>query len=397
MGERIYTMTSDGGIEPLEEERFELEDHLQSLVATHPELLDGEQMRPGDPLRWLLVTREKGISATEDEGHRWAVDHLLIDQDALPTLVEVKRGDNTEIRRTVIGQMLEYATHAAQTWTADELRRSFEASANARGVDPADELRKFLELPLEPAEPGEEQEGGDFWERVATNLDARRMRLLFVADELPDELKRVVEFLNAQMPGIEVLAVEIKQFRGAATQTLVPRVYGRLAKEQPGGSSSGPRPLITRGDLLAAFPDDTTRNAAQKILDAAQGAGARIEWGSRGVSVRARCAAWYQPLTVAWLFPPGKPGWMGLRNASFGEAISDYERPAPAPVRDILDRYVNQFANDSFERGDPWGDKGWVSKAWSIDYTTAAANIDVLTERLVKVITELQALPSPEA
>ena len=144
MSERIYARNPDGGIEPLEEERFEFEDHLQDLIAAHPELLDGEQMRPGDPLRWLLVTREKGVSTEREEGHRWAVDLLLVDQDALPTLVEVKRGANPEIRRTVIGQMLEYAAHAAQTWTAGELRHSFEVSAEARGVEPADELRNFL-------------------------------------------------------------------------------------------------------------------------------------------------------------------------------------------------------------------------------------------------------------
>ena len=62
---------------------------------------------------------------------------------------------------------------------------------------------------------GEEEPDADgFWERVAINLAAARLRLLFVADDIPDPLERVVEFLNAQMAGIEVLAVEIKQFKG---------------------------------------------------------------------------------------------------------------------------------------------------------------------------------------
>ena len=56
-------------------------------------------MLPGDPRRWLLISREKGISAAPGEGARWAVDHLLVDQDARPTLVEVKRGWNPDIRR----------------------------------------------------------------------------------------------------------------------------------------------------------------------------------------------------------------------------------------------------------------------------------------------------------
>jgi hypothetical protein len=35
---------------------------------------------------------------------------------------------------------------------------------------------------------------------------------VFVADEVPPELRRVVEFLNGQMDPAEVLAVEVKQY-----------------------------------------------------------------------------------------------------------------------------------------------------------------------------------------
>ena len=77
------------------------------------------------------------------------------------------------------------------------------------------------------------------------NLAARRLRLLFVADDIPDPLERVVEFLNGHMSGIEVLAVEIKQFRSKSTQTLVPRVIGRTAGSSASGTA-GPRPALTR-------------------------------------------------------------------------------------------------------------------------------------------------------
>ena len=128
MAERIYIKNKQGGLEPLEEEPFSTEDDLQALLAEHPELLDGEQMRPGDARRWILVTREKGIAETPDTGDSLAIDHLLIDQDATPTLVEVKRGSNREIRRTVVGQMLEYAAHAtggAGSWAVDDIRAGF--------------------------------------------------------------------------------------------------------------------------------------------------------------------------------------------------------------------------------------------------------------------------------
>ncbi len=220
MAERIYTRGARGGLEPLEEEPFSTEDELQALIAEHPELLDGEQIRPGDPRRWILVTREQGIADTPEGGARWALDHLIVDQDAVPTLAEVKRGANRELRRTIVGQLLEYAAHAAQTWTADELRRTFEESND----DPDAVLADLLQ-------EGKELDADGFLENVATNLTARRLRLLFIADEIPDPLEQVVKFLNEQMPNIEVLAVEIKQFRGESSQTLVPRVIGRTAAE----------------------------------------------------------------------------------------------------------------------------------------------------------------------
>ena len=115
MAERIYTRAERGRLEPLEEKPFSTEDELQALIAEHPELLDGEQIRPGDPRRWILISREKGIAETSDAAARWAIDHLIIDQDAVPTLAEVKRGSNPEIRRTIVGQMLEYAAHAGHS------------------------------------------------------------------------------------------------------------------------------------------------------------------------------------------------------------------------------------------------------------------------------------------
>ncbi len=242
------------------------------LLAKYPELLDGEQIQPGNPRRWILITREKGIAKTSNVAARWAIDHLIIDQDAMPTLVEVKRGSNPEIRCTIVGQMLEYAAHAAQTWTADELRRTFEQRTNEQKLDPGDELAVLLQLDGEP-------DADKFWQDVATNLAAKRLRLLFVADDIPDPLKRVVEFLNEQMATIEVLAVEIKQFRGGSAQTLVPQVIGRVS--QVVGRTTRSHPVLTRESFLDGFDSDKSkaRDVAEHLLDVSQKSGCILAWG----------------------------------------------------------------------------------------------------------------------
>ena len=380
MAERIYTIVGGGDLEPLEEAPFSTEDELQALIARHPELLDGEQMRPGDPRRWILITREKGISERSDAGARWSIDHLIIDQDAVPTLAEVKRGSNPEIRRTVVGQMLEYAAHASQTWTADELRRTFEESATARGLDPIDELGKLLQSDGEP-------DADAFWQSVVTNLSARRLRLLFIADDIPDPLERVVEFLNSQMPNIEVLAVEIKRFQGRSAQTLVPRIIGRIAGSESHGTS-GSRRKLTRESFLRKFNSVEASAGAGRLLEVAVDSGAQLVWGSSSVSVRIDCSAWPYPVTVAWLTLPSISGWMGMREISFGAAIFAGYDPPGKELRDILNRWVGQFSNDGFAKNHV----GAGIKAWTVTYEDAARNIDLLASRLANVLSELKSL-----
>jgi hypothetical protein len=99
------------------------------------------------------------------------------------------------------------------------MRERFAASCE----DPDEKLTEFLEGDMEPE---------DFWQLAQKNLQDRNIRLLFVADEIPTELQRIVEFLNEQMDRTEVLALEIKQFKGGGRTGLVPRVIGRTAEAQ---------------------------------------------------------------------------------------------------------------------------------------------------------------------
>ena len=376
MPERIYTTADDGGLEALEETQFATEAELQALIAKHPELLDGEQIRPGDSRRWILITREKGIAPAPGEAARWSVDHLIIDQDAVPTLAEVKRGSNPEIRRTIVGQLLEYAAHASETWTAQELRDAFERQAEARNRDPGDELSTLLRSDGEPDVDG-------FWEDVSTNLRAKRLRLLFVADRIPDPLAQVVSFLNAQMPGIEVLAVEIKRFHGKSAQTLVPRVIGRMSA--PKSPTSGKR--LTRESFLERFVDENVRAVAERLLDPALESGGSIDYGaSYGLSIRAKCRLWKRPISVAWLYSREGTGWMRTRDFSFGAGLFDAE--VPEEMRPILKRWIDEFSRDSF--AEDVSSKG--VEAWAVRHDAGVRHQDVLVERLRRIVSELASL-----
>ena len=375
MAERIFRVV-DGELEALEEQAFSREDELQVLIAEHPELLDGEQILPGKPRRWILVRREQRIAESAGAPAKWSLDHLIIDQDAVPTLAELKRGANPEIRRTIVGQLLEYAAHAADTWTVSELREAFQREAETRGRDAREELAALLQTPEEPDVEG-------FWEAVSTNLAARRLRLLFVADHIPDTLARTVEFLNAQMPKIDVLAVEIKRFPGKSGQTLVPRVIGRTSVAS---SRGGPDRRQTRDSFLEGFGDVEARAVAERLLDAARQCDGEILYGLHGLSIRARCPAWRQPVSVAWLYPQPDRGWMRTRDFSFGAAV--FDENLPAALRTQLERWVGEFASDAF--AEDASSKG--VRAWLVRHGAAVRHQDLLVDRLRTVLSDLASL-----
>jgi hypothetical protein len=179
MGVGIFLIRDDDELVELVARGYDSEDLLQGLLAKYPNLLAGDPIDPASPRKWLLLNREIAVPGEQDGGGRWSLDHLLLDQDAIPTLVEVKRSTDTRIRREVVGQMLDYAANAVAYLPVDKLRTVFEARCAAASVEPEKELAAFL---------GSEIDAEDFWQKVKTNLQAGRIRLVFVADEIPPEL-----------------------------------------------------------------------------------------------------------------------------------------------------------------------------------------------------------------
>ena len=274
MAGRIYLLKEDSKLLAMEEASYDSESLLQKLLADHPDLLAGDQIDAEEPRRWLLVTREMAVPGEQDGAARWSLDHLFLDQDAIPTLVEVKRSSDTRIRREVIGQMLDYAANAVAYWPVEEIKAKFESRCKDDGDDPETELVGLL---------GEGQDISTFWQSVKTNLQAGRVRLLFIADEIPTELRRVVEFLNSQMDPAEVLAIEVKQFVGENLKTLVPRVVGQTetARQKKKVDRGEPR----QWDESSFFSDLSQRRGeqeaavARRLLDWAKNHGLRVWWG----------------------------------------------------------------------------------------------------------------------
>ena len=257
MSDPMFVRPDDGPLVELHPEGYLTEAELQALVAQFPDLLPAAGINSADPRRFVLVRREAGLSDSEQGGARWWIDHLFLDQDAIPTLVEVKRASDTRIRREVVGQMLDYAAWALTYWSTDRLRGWFEEECAAANSTEADHLATRLGVTDPEA----------FWVQAKTNLQAGRIRMLFVADVIPLELRRVVEFLNQQFDPAEVLAVEIAQYRGTGFTTFVPRVLGQTEKAQ--AAKAAGRPARPNVDIDASLAELT---ADPEIADMARAA-----------------------------------------------------------------------------------------------------------------------------
>ena len=283
MAEKIYLHDeASNTLEPLNAAEYVSEDLLQDLLARYPDLLSGDQIDRESPRRWLLIKREMGVPGESGGGNRWSIDHLFLDQDGIPTLVETKRSSDTRIRREVVGQMLDYAANCVSHWDISTIRNAFEEDCRKRACDPAEELRVLL------GEEEDDLEGESFWSLVKTNLEAQRIRLLFVADRIAPELQRIIEFLNDQMERTEVLGIEIRQFIGAGRKTLVPRVVGQTAKAQQAKRSTATGAMAWDRDMFMSQmeklrgPQD--RELAEQIVQWSEKHFGEIWWSTNSAS-----------------------------------------------------------------------------------------------------------------
>lgn len=266
----IYVMSGEGSkLVEMTELPYELEDVLQALLQDYPDLLSGDSS-PESRHRYLLIGREVGLASEEAGTERWSVDHLFIDEDAVPTIVEVKRSSDTRIRREVVGQMLDYAANAVVYWPVERLRQRFEDRVD----DPIAAIAGLA--------AGEAEIEG-FWDRVKTNLHAGKVRLIFVADAVPLELQRIVEFLNSQMRSAEVLALEVKRYSGEGFTALVSRTIGDTAAAAE-TKSTGRRATRQWDEAsffaeLAEHTDPMAVSVARRLLEWGRSKGLRVWWG----------------------------------------------------------------------------------------------------------------------
>jgi hypothetical protein len=194
--------------------------------------------------------------------------------------VEVKRAENDDVRRKVVGQILEYAANAVAYWPPDLMRTRFEDRMRQDGKDPTQEIFNRLGIAPDAVEK--------FWKDVETNLRTKKVRMLIVADHIPRELRQIVEFLNEQMNPSIILALELRHFVVNDIKTLVRVIFGQTEQAIQEKATRRPRPDLSIPDLLdgiEAAVGDSVGQIVRHIVAWAQDNGFKIRPTSKNLYV----------------------------------------------------------------------------------------------------------------
>jgi hypothetical protein len=229
----------------------------------------------------------------------WSLDHLLVDQEGILTLVETKLAENPESRREVIGQVLEYAANAEASWRDGRLQERAAAYWTKQGKDVNDVLRQQLGNP-DPEE---------FWRNTHENLRQGRLRILIIVDSLRPEVRRIIEYLNAEMANAEIYGLELQCYGDeGASLVLVPRLVGQTqaVADRKRGDDSGQWPHDRLRLAYAAMEDSLLGSQLASLLDWALARGCFLSARAKNPTFGLQGLAGTRFFTI---FGDGTPYW----------------------------------------------------------------------------------------
>jgi hypothetical protein len=250
----VILRKQDAGWEPVSLKNFENEEHLQTLLAAHPDLIPGcagtatvtEFVLPGNS----------------------RADVVCVDVSGTVTIVECKLAGNPQVRREVVGQILSYASLFEGMSYADFARRFAERTDTSL----VEAIRKVA------AETVDEEALGS---ALSETLDAGRFRLVLAVDEITAELQRIVEYLNRHLgETVAILALELGYLAIGGEQLLVPATYGAEIAETAGkGGSKKAWAADEVRDAVSMLAQGEDRRLVERLLSHATKCSASIKGG----------------------------------------------------------------------------------------------------------------------
>lgn len=238
---------------------YDNEAALQAILAEHPDLVPGVD--------------GAAIACREFESTVGPADVVILDGEGVITVVECKLRANAEARRTVVGQVLDYASRLWQM-DVDEFELRWRRADGGR--DP------FEQLGEDPTR---------LTETVAANLSAARFNLVLAVDAINDDLRRIVEYLNTITKSTTgIMLVEFTRYHERDQEILIPRSFGTELVDAKADAVTATRQRWSELQYThwcaASFP--TVMPVIEGLLDELHAAGFHVIGGRAGTpSLRA--------------------------------------------------------------------------------------------------------------
>lgn len=209
---------------------YEAEAHLQAVLAASP--------------GWLPGVSDQAFTVRELSTTAGYVDICVVDVDGSLTVVECKLASNSEKRRLVIGQVLDYA---AALWRDGE-QIFLEAWQRVGGPDLSEELTAAALADLR------------------RHLADGQINLCLAVDSIDADLRRLVEYLNlVTLPAVSVTAVQLSYARDGDVEILIPTSFGGEIADAKVAPMARPDQW-TRDAFLEALGDANDRATAEWLL-----------------------------------------------------------------------------------------------------------------------------------
>jgi hypothetical protein len=215
------------------------EAQLQNLLYESPLLIPSSG--PSDTTRMFIS--EAGLPGSG------STDLVGVSSNGNIYLVECKLATNPEIRRKVIGQILEYA---AFLWGM-----SYSEFDGLFAKRSGKQLEQFFKDKC-----GEDWSSVTFQNTVSQNLKDGSFYLIIAVDRMNEQLEEVIGYLGRPGANVRLQAVELQLHAEGDTEILAPRLYGQFVSDFQGAVRG------TRSWDYASFFEDARRKLNEEQLGA---------------------------------------------------------------------------------------------------------------------------------
>jgi RecB family endonuclease NucS len=233
--------------EPIDSVNYSAEHELQKLLAETPSLIPISEIRENSsPL--VAAVREIGLPGSG------STDILAFNPEGDIVVVECKLSANTEIKRKVIAQLLEYGAYLRGMSYEDldglVLHRTGQNLAELVGQAASD--------------PSWDE--NEFRNCIQEKLNQGGFILIIAVDEMNEELTRTIRFLNeCGKPNFAFTSLEMRRFQKETTEILVPHLFELMKTSR--SPVSGKRTQWTEAKFFETVDEKLSADSVKMIQD----------------------------------------------------------------------------------------------------------------------------------